>query len=137
MNSYLDVIAPFDGAVLGRVPLSGPAEAEQALAQAHALFKARGNWLPASMRAEIFRRAAQLLSERAEVFALAAAREGGKPLIDSRVEVARACDGLLNCAEMPRSEPGHVVPMDVTPASAGRMAFTQREPIGLLAPTEN
>ncbi len=132
MSSYLDVTAPFDGAVLGRVLLAGAAEAETALAQAHALYRARSGWLPAPRRTEIFRRAAQLLGERAEAFALAAAREGGKPLLDSRVEVARACDGLLNCAELPRSEPGHVVAMDVTPASAGRMAFTQREPIGVV-----
>lgn len=132
MNTHLDVTAPFDGALLGRVSLAGPAQAEQALVQAQALYKTRSSWLPASTRTQIFRRAAHLLAERAEAFALAAAREGGKPLLDSRVEVVRACDGLLNCAELPRSEPGHVVPMDVTPASAGRMAFTQREPIGVV-----
>ena len=48
------------------------------------------------------------MEERAEDLALEAAREGGKPLIDSRVEVARAIDGVLNCAELLRSEAGHV-----------------------------
>ena len=34
------------------------------------------------------------MSEQAEELALLAAREGGKPLPDSQVEVARAVDGL-------------------------------------------
>ena len=38
-----------------------------------------------------------------------AAREGGKPLIDSRVEVARAIDGLRLCVQALRSEAGAVL----------------------------
>ena len=72
------------------------------------------------------------MEERAESLALEAAREGGKPLVDSRVEVARAIDGMLNCAEVLRSEAGHVIPMNVNAASARRIAFTQREPIGVV-----
>ena len=34
------------------------------------------------------------MEERAEELALEAAREGGKPLMDSRVEVGRAIDGI-------------------------------------------
>lgn len=132
MGAQLDVTAPFDGAVLGSVPLAGPEEVQAALQQAYGLYRERSAWLPTWKRAEIFRMAARLLGERAEDFALVAAREGGKPLGDSRVEVARAKDGLLNCAELLRSEPGHVVPMGLSPSSAGRMAFTQHEPIGVV-----
>ena len=64
--------------------------------------------------------------------AVEAAREGGKPLIDSRVEVARAIDGVLNCAEALRSQAGHMIPMDVNGASANRIAFTRHEPIGVV-----
>src|SRR5258708_37645297 len=72
------------------------------------------------------------MQDRAESLALNAAREGGKPLMDSRVEVARAIDGVLNCAELLRSEAGHVIPMNLNAASMGRIAFTQREPIGVV-----
>jgi acyl-CoA reductase-like NAD-dependent aldehyde dehydrogenase len=72
------------------------------------------------------------MEARAEELALEAAREGGKPLVDSRVEVARAIDGMANCAEILRSEAGHVIPMNINAASAGRVAFTQREPIGVV-----
>jgi acyl-CoA reductase-like NAD-dependent aldehyde dehydrogenase len=60
------------------------------------------------------------------------AREGGKPLMDARVEVARAIDGVLNCAELLRGARGHVIPMCLTAATQGRVAFTQSEPIGVV-----
>jgi acyl-CoA reductase-like NAD-dependent aldehyde dehydrogenase len=72
------------------------------------------------------------MQDRAESLALEAAREGGKPLTDSRVEVARAIDGVLNCAELLRSEAGQVIPMNLNGASMGRIAFMQREPIGVV-----
>ena len=72
------------------------------------------------------------MQEQAEDLAREAAHEGGKPLVDSRVEVARAIDGVLHCAELLRSEAGKVVPMGLNAASAGRIAFTQHEPIGVV-----
>ena len=70
--------------------------------------------------------------ERHEELSLGAAAEGGKPLIDSRVEVTRAIDGLKLCIEVVRTDQGHVVPMGTTAAGAGRVAFTQRQPIGVV-----
>src|SRR5690348_14581440 len=99
-----EVRAPFDGALVGTVNMAGRDQAERALAAAHRLFRDRDAWLPPARRIEILRRAASLMEERAEALALQAAREGGKPLIDSRVEVARAIDGTLHCAEVLRSE---------------------------------
>lgn len=128
----LVVKAPFDGAELGRAAAADASVAETALATASRLFKDRDAWLPAHKRAEILEHAATLLDMRAEEFALAAAREGGKPLVDSRVEVARAIDCLALCVEALRGEHGAEVPMGRTPASAGRVAFTTREPLGVV-----
>ena len=128
----LDVKAPFDGGVLATVEVGGTDAVEQALATAHRLFRDRDAWLDGSRRIGILRKAADLLEERAPSFALEAAREGGKPLVDSKVEVARAVDGLRNSAELLRSEGGHVVPMDINAASARRVAFTRHEPVGVV-----
>jgi acyl-CoA reductase-like NAD-dependent aldehyde dehydrogenase len=46
----------------------------------------------------VLREAARRMQEQAADLA----REGGKPLVDSRVEVARAIDGVLHCAELLR-----------------------------------
>jgi acyl-CoA reductase-like NAD-dependent aldehyde dehydrogenase len=126
------VRAPFDGALIATVVTAGEQEVELALATAYALFRDRDAWLAPSRRIEILRKAAQLMEQRAESLALDAAREGGKPLLDSRVEVARAIDGVLLCAEVLRSEAGHVIPMNIDAASARRIAFTLREPIGVV-----
>ena len=128
----MEVRAPYDGQLIATVDLGDGAAVEQALAAADALFRDRDAWLAPARRIEILRRTATLMEDRAENLAVEAAREGGKPLIDSRVEVARAIDGVLNCAEALRSQAGHMIPMDVNAASANRIAFTRHEPIGVV-----
>lgn len=126
----LAVDNPFDARRVATVDQVGEAGVEAALRTAYSLFRARDAWLPAHERIAILRRAAELMSAQAEELARVAAAEGGKPLRDSRVEVARAIDGVRNCAELPRAEGGREIPMGVTAAATGRMAFTSHEPIG-------
>ncbi len=126
----ITVKAPFDEKEIGTVPNATQQDVENALATAHRLFRNRNNWLPKPKRIEILRRTAELIKDRRESLALNAAREGGKPLLDSLVEIDRAADGVENCIEVLRSEGGRVVPMSLTDSSTGRVAFTQFEPIG-------
>jgi acyl-CoA reductase-like NAD-dependent aldehyde dehydrogenase len=63
---------------------------------------------------------------------LLAASEGGKPFTDSKVEVIRAIDGVRLCAETLRAHSGSVIPIAKTAATTGRLAFTQKEPIGVV-----
>jgi len=128
----LEVHAPFDRSLIATVEAAGAETVEQAMAQAHALFRNRDAWLPAQERIAILERVAELMKARAETLALEAAREGGKPLIDSRVEVARAIDGVRNCVECIRENAGREVPMGINAASAHRLAMTHREPIGVV-----
>jgi len=131
----LTVTNPYDQRPIATVDLVDGAGVDRALAVAAALFDDRRAWLPAHRRAAILARTAELMSERAAELALEAAREGGKPLTDSRVEVARAIDGVRNCAELLRHEGGQEIPMGATASSEGRLAFTTREPIGRSPPT--
>jgi acyl-CoA reductase-like NAD-dependent aldehyde dehydrogenase len=128
----LEVRSPFDGAPVGSVPLTDQDGLEHALETAYRLFRHRSDWLPPRRRIEILDATANMIERDAEALALLAAREGGKPLADSRAEVARAIDGVRNCCELLRAEAGRTVPMDVNAASAGRVAFTQPEPIGVV-----
>ena len=97
-----------------------------ALTTAYALFRDRDAWLSPGRRTEILERAATIMHERAETLAVEAAREGGKPLIDSLVEVARAIDGVKLCIEALRTQAGGEIPMNLNAASANRIAFTLR-----------
>ncbi|RLJ15982.1 aldehyde dehydrogenase [bacterium endosymbiont of Escarpia laminata] len=128
----LEITAPYDQSPIATIDTLDEKGVDQALAKAHALFQNRDGWLTAAERIIILRRAGEIMQERAEQLALEAAREGGKPLLDSRVEVARAIDGIQICIETLRTEGGEEIPMGVNAASLGHLAFTRREPIGVV-----
>jgi len=128
----LEVCAPYDNTLLATVDTADSAAVEQALTTAYALFRDRGQWLSKAQRIDILQKTAQLMSQQRDALALAAAAEGGKPLIDSQVEIDRAIDGIHNCIECLRTAAGHEIPMDTNAASAGRLAMTQHEPIGVV-----
>ena len=126
----IDVRNAYDGSPLAILPRLDREQARERLARAHAFFEDRDRWLPAHERLRILRRLATLLEERGEELALQAAREGGKPLVDSRVEARRAVEGVETAIATLRIEGGEEVPMGLAPGSGGRMAFTYREPRG-------
>ena len=128
----LTVTSPYDGRALGTVPAGGPAHVDDALAVAHALFRDRTTWLTIPQRVEILRKTASLMRPQVEDLALLAASEGGKPLSDSRIEVIRAIDGVELCVETLRGQSGEVIPVGTTNATLGRIAYTQKEPIGVV-----
>ena len=61
-----------------------------------------------------------------------AAQEGGKPYQDSKVEVMRAINGVKLASEEIGRLTGEQIPMGLTEASSNRIAFTTREPIGVV-----
>ena len=128
----LTVTAPWDQSVICDVPVADSNAVEIALSNAHTIFKDRDRWLAPYKRIEILDKTVEIMQSRFEELAIEAAREGGKPLIDSRVEVSRAIDGIKNCIECIRNETGHGVPMGLNAASQNRLAFTCREPIGVV-----
>ena len=128
----IPVTAPFDGSEITTVPNATREDVERALATAHGLYRDRDGWLSKPQRIGILRKAAEIIKERRQELAVAAAREGGKPLPDSLVEIDRAADGVENCVEVLRSEGGRVIPMSLNPSSTNRVAFTQFEPIGVV-----
>jgi len=124
--------APFDLSAIATADLANHEIVEQALTTAHALYRNRSKWLAVHERLAILERTAEIMTERVDELTFEAAREGGKPYIDSKVEVIRAIDGIKLCIETMRTEGGEVIPMGINPASQGKMAFTQHEPIGVV-----
>ena len=128
----LSVTSPWDGKVIGSVPMIDSDGAEQALSMAYAIFNDRKLWLSVPRRIEILKRTAAIMEIMTEQLASEAAREGGKPLLDSRVEVVRAIDGVFNAIECLKSASGREIPMNLNSASSQRLALTTREPIGVV-----
>ena len=128
----LSVTSPFDGRELDQVATAGPDHVDDAMSAAHALFRDKDRWLAIPERVEILNKAAAIMSGQIEELTLLAASEGGKPYKDSKVEVIRAIDGVHLCAETLRGHAGSVIPIGATKATTGRLAFTQKEPIGVV-----
>ena len=118
--TQIEVRAPYDGQLIRTVEASGAKAVEAVLATAYRLLRDRDARLPPAARAMVLREAGRRMQEQAADLA----REGGKPLVDSRVEVARAIDGVLHCAELLRSEAGKMVAIGLNGASASRIAFS-------------
>ena len=126
------VSSPWDLSDIGMVPTISSKGADIAMQTAHSVFRDKSRWLKPEQRMQILERTAEIMGEQFEALAMLAASEGGKPLLDSRVEVARAIDGVRNSVECMRSESGREIPMNLNAASANRLAFTRREPIGVV-----
>lgn len=131
-DGILEVKAPFDLSVIATVDTADSAAVELALTTAQNCYQNRTEWLPLPERLAILERAAAIMESRFDLLAKEAAREGGKPLKDSEVEVTRAIDGMKICIEVMRADGGEVIPMGISASSVGRTAFTRPEPIGVV-----
>lgn len=129
----LDVKSPYDGSLIETVPMRDSSEINDMLNKAQALLKNRDGWLEHHQRSAILKKLAQLVEAEADDFAKLIAKEGGKPLMDAKIEVARAIDGIyLAMKELPHIMQGEEIPMGHTAASVGRKAYTTYEPIGVV-----
>lgn len=129
----LDVNNPYNGRLIKQVAVDTADDVENALAIAHSLFEDRSTWLPAHQRIDILERAVRIMGDQIEELTSIAAEEGGKPYADSAVEVLRAINGLKQAIEHIPQIKGEQIPMGHTVSSANRLAFTQREPIGVVS----
>ncbi|MEO1221502.1 MAG: aldehyde dehydrogenase family protein [Pseudomonadota bacterium] len=125
-----EVVNPFDLSVIGSVPTHDWDEVDAFLERAKELSEDRSAWMKPHERADILHKVAEIMQERFEHLSMQVAAEGGKPLIDARVEVARAINGIELCIHEIGSLRGTEIPMGITPAGDGRLAWTSREPIG-------
>ncbi len=126
----LSVEQPFDGRVIAELDTATWPEVDAMLDRAVSAFRDRRRRLPAYRRIEILQRLAALVRDQGDDFALLIAREGGKPLKDARIEAERAVNGVDLAAERIAHLHGREIPVDLTAAGAGRLAFTRKEPIG-------
>jgi len=127
----LEVRSPYDGSLIAEVETADAEAVEQAFTTAADLYQQRDAWLPIETRSSILNKAARIMADDADDLAQLIAREGGKPLVDAQVEVARAVDGVHLCVEAMRTQAGRMIPMGLNKASRNRLAFTQYEPIGV------
>ena len=117
----VEVTSPYDDHPIATVETAELADVNQALSTAHNLFTDRTHWLSVAERIAILERAVELIQAQAEMLALGAAEEGGKPLLDSQVEMVRCIDSIRLCADTLRHDVCKPVPMAINAASQHRI----------------
>jgi glyceraldehyde-3-phosphate dehydrogenase (NADP+) len=129
--AQLEVRSPFSGDVVGTLPLAAaeqvPAAVERAVAAAPAMRQ-----LAAYERAAILHRAADLIDADAELLAATITAEQGKHTAEARAEAGRVAGIVRLAAEESQRIGGEVLPLDIAAAGVGRLAFTRREPTGVV-----
>ncbi|MDR6729715.1 NAD-dependent succinate-semialdehyde dehydrogenase [Delftia lacustris] len=127
-GSRIDVHNPATGEAVGHVPRMGEAETQRAIAAAERAFTL---WKQqtAEARARLLHRWFELMMENQEDLALIMTSEQGKPLAESRGEIAYAASYVQWFAEEARRIYGSTVP---APWADKRIIVT-KEPVGVCA----
>jgi acyl-CoA reductase-like NAD-dependent aldehyde dehydrogenase len=131
-GDVIEIKAPFDGAVIGRVHQGTRRHAEAAIAAAVKAFGTTRR-LPAFERQRVLRQVAQGISSRKDEFSRTLAQEAGKPIKAARAEVDRAVFTFNVAAEESVRIYGEYLPLDWQEYTAGRWGIVRRYPLGPIA----
>ena len=124
-NGNLDVLNPFNGEKVGKVPRASKSQVDQAMEIAK-------NYQPKLTRYErqqILSKTAELLVSRRDEISDLITAESGISKKDSIYEVGRAFDVFSLTGQLCILDDGKIFSCDLTPHGQKRKIFTQREPL--------
>lgn len=123
-----EVDNPADGSVLGTVPAMGAAETRRAIEAADRAFP-EWSQRPAKERSAVLRRWFELMMENVDDLGIVMTAEQGKPMAESRGEVAYGASFIEWFAEEGKRIYGDTIP---TPANDRRI-IVLKQPVGVVA----
>jgi acyl-CoA reductase-like NAD-dependent aldehyde dehydrogenase len=127
-----DVTSPYDGSVVGTVPVAGTDDVEAALRAAE---HGAQTWrdTPAHERMRILMRAAELADERAAEIARTISAENGKTITEATTEAGRSGDLIRLAAFEGTQLYGDTLPLDANRGTGqDKIGFTLRQPCGIV-----
>ncbi|RKD22643.1 aldehyde dehydrogenase [Ammoniphilus oxalaticus] len=128
---YTELRSPYTNGILAEVPLADKSEVDFAIQSADQARPIMAK-MPAHQRAAILDRLSALLEQKAEEAARLIALEAAKPISAARGEIARTIQTFKFAAEEARRIYGETIPLDAAPGGEGRLAYTVREPLGVI-----
>lgn len=131
-ETYVTLYSPYSGEAIAEVPSATEREVNQAIAAAEQA-KETMRRMPAHQRAAILEKLSSLLLLRREEGARLIALEAAKPFKTALAEVDRTILTYKFAAEEAKRIQGETIPMDAAPGGDNRMAYTVREPMGVVA----
>ena len=126
----VDLYSPWNLKKIAKIECINKDNVDQILDVSNNAFLNREKFLSKIERIKILKKSKNLLLKNSKKFAEIIAFEGGKPLKDSKIEVARAINGIELCVEVLKKSHGTEIPMNLNSASSNKIAFTRKFPIG-------
>lgn len=122
-------INPANGSPLADVANAGAPDVDRAVKAARAALES-GKWasMPASRRAKIIYKMAQLIAERSNDLMMLEVRDNGKPVSTAKGEMGAIVDCFEFYAGAATKNYGHSIPAPMP----GYVAYTVREPVGVV-----
>jgi acyl-CoA reductase-like NAD-dependent aldehyde dehydrogenase len=127
-----EVTSPYDGSVVGSVPVAGGEDVEAALQAAE---RGARTWrrTPAHQRMAILLRAAELADARAAGIARTISAETGKTITEATGEAGRSGQLIRLAAFEGTQLYGDTLPLDANPGTGqDKVGFTLRQPCGIV-----
>jgi acyl-CoA reductase-like NAD-dependent aldehyde dehydrogenase len=131
-KSWMTIRNPGTGEEIDKVPKATVEDAKRAVAAAQKGKQAMRQ-LTAFQRYEILTRIAEAIDTRVAALGKLLARENGKPITQTRAEVAVAASIFRGFAEESKRLFGRVMPVDAVPGNERHFAMTIRQPLGVVA----
>ena len=129
---YENVINPYDGEVIDKVPISHLNNVDRAIEAANNAKKYLQEMSAFKVSNKLFNVCEKLKLHRDD-FAELLTKEVGKPINESYVELDRSIETLKLAAEEAKRIYGESVPLDAGLNGKGFFAFTQKLPLGVVA----
>ena len=127
-----NVTSPYDGSVVGTVPMAGGEDVDAALTAAET-GAARWRGTPAHARMKILLRAAELADQRAGDIARTISAEGGKTITEATREASRSGEIIRLAAFEGTQLYGDTLPLDANQGTGlDKIGFTLRQPCGVV-----
>lgn len=128
----LEVRNPATGVLIRTVARAGTADVERAIEEG---VKGRTEMrnLPAHRRSEILRKASEMIATRHEELSRLLCLENGKTIRQCRAEMTATQRLFLDFSEEAKRIHGETIPMDAVAGLENMIAYTIRQPLGLIA----
>jgi len=122
---------PSTGEVIDTVPQAGPEDVRRAIDIARCGRPAMAA-LPAHRRSAILKQAADLIAKHFDELVQLLTRENGKTIRQCRAEMTTTQRLFVDFAEEAKRIKGEVLPMDAVPGLEHMLAYTVRQPVGIV-----
>ncbi|MFD2215731.1 aldehyde dehydrogenase family protein [Metabacillus endolithicus] len=130
-ESYKDLLSPYSNEKMAEIASATEEDVDKAIAAAYQTNETMAE-MPAHKRASILEKVANLIEARAEEAAKIISAEAAKPYKTALGEVNRTVATYKFSAEEAKRIHGETIPLDAAVGGENRIAYTVREPIGVI-----